>query len=189
MEFVSISVWSRRILLSAGLVLVCAGAAAAKPAPNGDAQTVARDTPFTAGALTLSSSTDGEAILSAPGMWPGSSATGTVDIANSGPEPADFWLRRVALTDSGDPAAFSQQLNLLIEDCGTFVSATPPTCERSDSDVYVGTLAAMVSGQPLGLLAAGEMHRYGFTVTLDRSAGDQYQGDYAAATFHWSAFQ
>jgi hypothetical protein len=39
----------------------------------------------------------------------------------------------------------------------------------------------------LGTFAAGDKHRYRFTVALDSSAGNPYQGDSATAQFDFNA--
>ena len=120
----------------------------------------------------------------------GPSHTGTVDIQNTGSLAGTFSLSRTDLTNSDSTNPLAGKINLVVTDCGTFVSATAPDCgDVDDVDRYTGTLAAMSSAVSLGSYAADEKHRYLFTATLDSSANDDYQGDTASARFQWDAVQ
>jgi hypothetical protein len=67
------------------------------------------------------------------------------------------------------------------------VGATAPTCgDGDDVGRYSGTLGAMGTSA-LGTFAAGEHHRYRFSVDLDASADDAYQGDSSTVQFDWNA--
>jgi hypothetical protein len=146
---------------------------------------------FASGTLSVENSADGAAILTASGLKPGGTAqTGTVDIANTGDLPGTFTLARTNLTESDATNPLSGKLNLVVTDCGTFAGATPPTCgDGDDASKYSGTLAAMSSAIALGTYAAADKHRYRFSMGLDGSAGNEYQGDNSGARFQWDAAQ
>jgi hypothetical protein len=143
---------------------------------------------FASGTLTIGNSKDGVAVLSASNLRPGEAAqTGTVDIENTGSLSGSFTLARgtVTNTDSGNPLA--DKLNITVVDCGTFSGSTPPTCgDGDDAQKYTGTIAAM-STSALGSYAAGAKHRYRFSVALDGTAGNAYQGDSSTVAFDFNA--
>jgi spore coat-associated protein N len=141
---------------------------------------------FTAGTLTMTNSLDGAAVLTASNMKPGDTATGTVDIRNTGSLSGAFTLTRTNLTNSDAGNPMSVRLNVLVEDCGDFSSGTP-ACDASDPDIYNGTLDAMNGTYALGNFASNVQHRYRFTVTFDSAAGNVYQGDNSSARFQWDA--
>ena len=89
-------------------------------------------------------------------------------------------------SDSANP--LSGKLNLVVVDCGAFAGAGAPTCgDGDDVTKYSGTIAGMSGSQALGTYAAGEKHRYKFSVSLDSSAGNAYQGDTSTVEFDWNA--
>jgi spore coat-associated protein N len=143
---------------------------------------------FATGTLTMSNSLANAAILTASNMKPGDSATGTLDIQNTGSLSGTYSLSRSALTDSDNSNPLSAKLDLVVKDCGDFSSGTP-TCDAGDPVKYTGTLAAMSSAASLGTFAANEKHRYQFTVTLNSGAGSVYEGATSTATFQWDATQ
>jgi hypothetical protein len=49
----------------------------------------------------------------------------------------------------------------------------------------MGTTGHLVTA--LGTYAANEKHRYQFTVQLDSTAGNVYQGDTSSVEFDWNA--
>ena len=166
------------VLLAVGVAVGSGAAFTAQTANPGNS--------FASGTLTMSNSKDSVAVLTASGMKPGDSANGTVDIGNTGSLSGVFTLTRTNLTNSDASNPLSAQMNLVVKDCGNFSSGTP-TCDAGDPNVYSGTLDAMSSAVALGTFAAGEQHRYQFTVTFDSAAGNQYQGDNTSARFQWDA--
>jgi hypothetical protein len=132
-------------------------------------------------------------VLSAAGLKPGASpATGTVDIENTGSLSGAFTLSRGPVTDTDTANPLSGKHDVAVVDCGTFTGSTAPACgDGDDVSKYAGTLADM--GTPghaiaaLGTFAGGAKHRYQFSVSLDSSAGDAYQGDSSTVRFDWSA--
>jgi spore coat-associated protein N len=140
---------------------------------------------FAAGTLTILNSKEGLAVLTASNMKPGDSATGTVDVQNTGSLSGAFTLSRSGIVDSDGANPLSAKLNLVVKDCGDF-SAGAPTCDVGDPQKYSGTIATMTSSA-LGTFAASEKHRYQFAVTFDSSATNAYQGDTSSVQFDWDA--
>lgn len=148
---------------------------------------------FSSGTLSMSNSSDSAAILTASGLKPGASpATGTVDIKNTGSLPGTFTLTRGTPVDTGSTSALSGKLNVTVSDCGVFVGNTAPSCS-SPTTIYSGTLSQMgTSGHAissLGTFDAGDKHRYQFSVGLDSSADNNYQGGTSTVEFDWAATQ
>ena len=177
-----------RMALGALLTLALAVGAVIGSGANFTASSANPTNTFSSGTLTMVNSKAGAAVLTASNMRPGDPAsTGTVDIENSGSLSGAFTVSKSALVDSDGSNPMSGKLNLTVTDCGVYVGATPPTCgDGDDVSRYSGTLGAMGS-TALGTFAAGEHHRYRFSVALDGSAGDAYQGDSSSVTFDWNA--
>jgi spore coat-associated protein N len=173
----------KRTLGVLALVLVATGVAVGTGA-DFSAQSANPGNTFTAGTLTMDNSDDGAAILTASNWAPGDTETGTVDIENTGSIAGTFSLSRDQLTNSDNANPMSDQIDLVVEDCGT-----DATCDGSDTVIYNGTLTAMNSSINLGNFAAGVAHRYEFTATFNSSAGNAYQGDSSSARFVWDAVQ
>ena len=98
----------------------------------------------------MTSTSAGTALLNVTALAPGKSATGQVDITNSGDLPAAFTLSAASLVDTPSSPAFSAKADLKVEDLGD------PGCSTScpaTSTVYDGKLGAL-SSVALGTLAA-----------------------------------
>jgi len=177
-----------RMALGALLTLALAVGAVIGSGANFTASSANPANTFSSGTLTMLNSQAGSAVLTAANMRPGDPATtGTVDIKNTGSLSGAFSVSKSALTDSDGANPMSAKLNLTVVDCGVYAGATPPTCgDGDDVSKYSGTLGAMPT-RALGTFAAGEHHRYEFSVALDSSANDGYQGDSSSATFNWNA--
>jgi len=177
-----------RLALGALVTLLLAAGAVVGSGADFTASSANPANTFSSGTLTIGNSNAGTAILTASNLRPGDpAATGTVDIENTGSLSGAFTLVRGTVTnsDAGNPMA--AKLNVTVVDCGTFSGATAPTCgDGDDADKYTGTLAAMGT-TALGTYNAGVKHRYRFTVALDSSADNAYQGDSATATFDFNA--
>jgi spore coat-associated protein N len=182
-----------RLALGALLTLLLAAAAVVGSGADFTASSANPANTFAAGTLSILNSKEGTAVLSASNLRPGNSSTGTVDIKNTGALSGAFTLARTAPVDSDGANPLSSKLNLTIVDCGTFVGATPPTCGDGDdvSKYSAGTIAQMGTAghlvTALGTYAANEQHRYQFTVQLDSTAGNAYQGDTSSVEFDWNA--
>jgi len=177
----------RRTLAALATVLVAVGITAASGA-DFTATSANADTTFATGTLTIENSKEAQAIFaSTADMRPGDPArTGQVDIKNAGSLSGAFKLVRGTVTDSNATYKLSTKLNLVVKDCGDFSSGTP-TCDVGDPDKYTGTIAAMNSGVALGTFAAGEKHRYQFSVTVNTSADNNFQGKNSVVPFSWNA--
>ena len=177
----------RRTLAALAMVLVAVGITAASGA-DFTATSANADSTFATGTLTIESSKEAQAIFAATSdMRPGDPArTGTVDIKNAGSLSGVFKLKRGTVTDSDATYKLSTKLNLVVKDCGDFSSGTP-TCDGGDPVKYTGTIAAMSSDVALGTFAGDEKHKYEFSVTVDASADNNYQGRNTVVPFSWTA--
>jgi hypothetical protein len=182
-----------RLALGALLTLLLAAAAVVGSGADFTASSANPANTFSAGTLSILNSKEGTAVLTASNLRPGNSSSGTVDIQNTGGLSGAFTLSRTTPVDSDSTNPLSGKLNLTVTDCGTFVGATPPTCGDGDdvTKYSAGTIAQMgTTGHlvtALGTYAANEKHRYQFTVQLDSSAGNVYQGDTSSVEFDWNA--
>src|SRR5215210_7810107 len=182
----------RRALAALATVLVAVGITGASGA-NFSAATANPSNTFTAGTLSMYNSKDNAAILTASNMRPGDPATtGQVDIQNTGSLSAPFVLSKGTVTNTDALNPMAGKLNLTVVDCGDFSSGTPTCGDAGDVVKYSGgTIAQMgTAGFPvaaLGTFAANEKHRYEFSVALDSSADDNYQGDSSTVQFLWNA--
>ena len=176
----------RRTLAALATVLVAVGVTAASGA-DFTATSANPGNSFATGTLAISNSNPAVALFTATGLRPGGApAVGTVDIGNTGSLSGAFTLTRGTINDTDGTNPLSAKLNVTVVDCGDFSSGTP-TCAGGDPVKYSGTLAAMSSAVSLGTFAGGEKHRYEFTVAVDTSAGNAYQGDSSQVDFTWNA--
>jgi spore coat-associated protein N len=180
----------RRTLAALATVLAATGLTVASGA-DFTAQSANPSNTFSTGTLTMSNSAPNAAILTASNLRPGGTAAGTVDIANTGSLSGAFTLTRGTPVDTDTTNPLSAKLNLVVKDCGTFAAdGTPPSC-ASGTVKYTGTLAEMGTAghtiSALGSYAAGDKHRYQFSLTFDGSADNAYQGDSSTVGFTWNA--
>jgi spore coat-associated protein N len=180
----------RRALAALATVLVAVGITGASGA-NFSASSANPNNTFTAGTLTMLNSKDNAAVLTASNMRPGAPATtGTVDIQNTGSLSAPFVLSKGTVSNDDLANPMADKLNLKVVDCGDFSGGTP-ACTGADPTVYQGTVTQMGTAghlvSALGTFAANEKHRYEFSVDLDGSADDNYQGDSSTVQFLWNA--
>ena len=173
----------RRSLAAMATLLIAVGVTAASGA-NFSATSANPANTFTAGTMTIQNSKAPGAILTASNMKPGDPATkGVVDIKNTGSLAGAFTVGKTALTNSDGSNPMAAKLNVILTDCGTDLDCAAGT----NSVKYTGTLAAMGTGIALSSFAANEERRYEFSVALDASADNNYQGDNSVATFTWDA--
>ena len=194
MSRLQVLVGQPKLALGALLTLLLAAGAVVGSGADFTASSANPSNTFAAGTLSIVNSKDGVAVLTASNMRPaGPAATGTVDIENSGSLSGAFTLSRTAPVDSDGTNPLSGKLNIEVVDCGTFVGAVAPVCGNGDDVVKFtgGTIAQMGTGgyaiDALGTYAAGAKHRYEFTVQLDGSANDNYQGDTSSVEFDFNA--
>ena len=181
--------------LGALAVLVAATSIVAGSGANFTASSANPSNTFATGTLSILNTKENAAILTASNLKPGDTpVTGTVDISNTGSLAGTFTLSRNAPVDSDSGNPLSAKLNLVIKDCGPWPDAsTVEPCGDGDDTAVFGSPANTVSGMSsnvaLGTYAAGAKHRYEFSVGLDASATDAYQGDNSSVQFNWNAAQ
>ena len=182
-----------RLALGALLTLLLAAGAVVGSGADFTASSANPANTFSSGTLKIVNSNEGIAVLSASNLRPAEAPRqGTVDIENNGSLSGAFTLSRGTPDDSDAGNPMSEKLNVTVTDCGTFDGTTAPACgDPDDVSRYSGTLAEMgTAGHAIGALgnfAAGEKHRYRFTVQLDGSADDAYQGDSSTVEFDFNA--
>jgi spore coat-associated protein N len=183
------ALWSaspRKVLAGLFAVLAAASIAVGSGA-NFNSASANPSNVFSGGTLAQSNSKTGAAILTASGLKPGGTATGTVDIANTGSVTGAFTLTKSAAVDTPTGTTLSTKLTVVITDQGD------PTCTVScpaPATVYSGTLAGM-GPITLGNFAANAKHRYQFVVTFPDSGtqgGDNaYQGASTTVDYSFTA--
>jgi hypothetical protein len=178
-----------KLALGALLTLLLAAGAVVGSGADFTATSANPANTFASGTLTVGNSKAGVAVLSASNLRPGAAAqTGDVDIENTGSLSGAFTLSRGTVTNSDTGNPLDTKLNVTVVDCGTFSGGTPPTCgDGDDANKYTGTLAGMTGSTALGSYGAGAKHRYRFSVALDSTAGNAYQGDSSTVEFDFNA--
>jgi spore coat-associated protein N len=167
----------RRRILASFVTLLLATSVALGSGANFTASSANPSNTFSAGTLAISNTSSG-AIVSMSNMRPGDSQSGTVDISNSGSLSGPFTLSESNLSG----AALAGQLDLTVVDCGDVAA---PNC-AAGTTLYSGKFDSLPS-TPLGTFAAGQGHRFQFTVSLPSSTGNSFQGTSASAEFDWTA--
>lgn len=177
-----------KLALGALLTLLLAAGAVVGSGADFTATSANPANTFASGTLTIGNSKEGVAVLSASNLRPGEAAqTGTVDIENTGSLSGTFTLARGTVTNTDGANPLANKLNITVVDCGTFSGDTAPTCgDGDDANKYTGTLADMTT-TALGSYAAAAKHRYRFSVALDSTAGNAYQGDSSTVEFDFNA--
>jgi hypothetical protein len=169
--------------LSLLVFLALAGSATAAVLGSGKEPSAQASAVGAEGSFSFANSRDGMPIFSATGIGPGNSASGTVEIANTGTLPGELVLAQhdVADVPGAGGGELSEQLSLRITDV---------TAPASPTTVYAGPLAPMPA-QPVGQLEPGESRTYEFVATLPEagsaSAQNDVQGASASVAFAWTA--
>jgi hypothetical protein len=180
-----------RLALGAVLTLALASAAIVGSGADFTASSANPANTFSSGTLAISNSSSNAAVFTASNLRPGgASQSGTVDIGNSGSLSGLFKLSRGTIADSGSTSNLSPKLNMVIVDCGTFAGGAPTCGDSDDVSVYTGPLPGIgTSASPitLGTFNGGDKHRYKFTVSLDSTADNSYQGGTSTVDFNWTA--
>jgi len=178
----------RRAYLLGSLValLVAAGVAVGSGASFNATSATAAST-MVAGNLTAANDHSGSAVLSAEGMVPGSSVSGTCSITNTGTVAASFTLNKGNIVDAPgtNGGTFSSELQVQIEDI------TIPASPVTRYDGPIGSMAPV----DCGVYAAGATKMYKFTVTFPDGgdpatahAGDNaFQGTTFSIRYDWTA--
>lgn len=126
------------------------------------------------GIMEIGNSDEGQAILTAEGLLPGDTATGTVTIENIGDADGDFTLTASNFVDEPADPALSAALSLVIND-GT-------------AAIYDGSLAGL-STIDLGTWAPGDAATFTFTISFDLASGNEYQDARTTVDLTWDATQ
>jgi spore coat-associated protein N len=145
---------------------------------------------FSSGSLSQTNSKSNAAILTASGMKPGGTATGSVTITNTGSLPGTFSLAKSSLTNpvlGTGSEKLSDQLDLLVKDGSTTVYSgklgAMGTIALDGDTVTAGT-------QQFGAAASSTAaHTYDFTVTLPSTTANAYQGTSTSVQYDWTATQ
>jgi spore coat-associated protein N len=177
----TLSTHPRRTISALAVVLAAVGLTVGSGA-NFTASSANPANTFTGGTLSIGNSA-ASAILNATNLKPGGTATGLVDIQNTGSLAGAFTLSTSNAVDS-TPSLLGQ-LDLKVKDCGVFSGSTPPDC-ASATVVHSGKVNA-VGSVSLGTFAAAVKHRYQFDVTLPSDTPNTYQGTTASLQFDWDA--
>jgi spore coat-associated protein N len=167
----------RRRVLATLVTLLLAASLAVGSGANFTAASANPSNTFSTGTLAITNTASG-AIVSMSNMRPGDSQSGTVDITNSGSLSGPFTLSESNLSG----ATLGAQLDLTVVDCGDL---TAPSC-ASGTTLFSGKFDSLPS-TALGTFAAGQGHRYQFTVSLPSSTGNAFQGTSSSAEFDWTA--
>ncbi len=177
----------RKVLLAFG-GLMAAAALAVGSGANFNSTSANPSNVFTAGTISHSNSKTNAAILTASNMVPGGTATGTVDIKNTGSATGTFSLAHTVAVDTPTSPGLSKKLNLTIQDLGD------PNCVTgcpAAVPVYTGSIYAMPATIALGTYIPAAAHRYQFTVSFpDAGAGgadNAYQGASTTVEYDWSS--
>src|ERR1700761_4865546 len=182
------SLWKsspRKVLLAFGALLVVAAVAVGSGA-NFNSTSANPSNVFTAGTISSSNSKASAAILTASNIVPGNTATGTVDIKNTGSASGTFTLTHTAPVDTPVSPGLSKKLTLTIVDQGdpACVTACPAFVT-----LYSGTIFAQGASIPLGAFPAGATHRYVYTMTFPDGgtggADNAYQGASTTVDYNW----
>ena len=166
--------------------LAIAGIALATQMPGDRTARPAASVRSATGGFTMSNSKNGQAVLVAQDVGPGSSASGQTTIANNGQATGWFELSKAGLADQPGPGGgrLSDLADLVVSDI---------TQPGAPVTVYAGKLAAMPN-LPLGAFNPGEAHTYSFAVSLPRNAtpvaptGDinGYQSSRLQVDYNWT---
>jgi spore coat-associated protein N len=185
------SLWKtspRKVLFAFGALTVAAALAVGSGA-NFNSTSANPNNVFTAGTISSSNSKPNAAILTASNIVPGNTATGSVDIKNTGSANGTFTLSAAPPVDTaGAPGGprLSKKLTLTIVDQGD------PTCTTAcpaPVTLYTGTIFAQPATIALGAFPAGATHRYVFTMTFPdggtSGADNAYQGASTSVDYNW----
>ena len=142
----------------------------------------------TAGTMSHSNSEADDTILAVTGLKPDDSASGTVDIENTGDSAGVFTLTKSNVVDGDTGNPLSAKLDLVVEDLG------PPSAPTAPQE---STTASSAPWAPSiwAPTRTGEAHRYKFTVTFPDggtpsgpTTGDNaYKGDSVEVDYNWES--
>jgi hypothetical protein len=130
------------------------------------------------GAVGISNTREGAAVLSAPALRPGASVTGTVRIGNDGDVAGRFALAATAVDDTPGPGGgeLSDRVVLTVADL------------TAGTQLFAGHPAGFAE-YDVGTLAPGQQHEFRFTLAWPDggSTDNLYQGSTLSIGFEWRA--
>jgi hypothetical protein len=150
---------SRRARALACLLLLLA--VSAVTATSGATFTGSSDNPrntFSSGTLSLTNSKGGGYILSAKGIRPGQSVSGTLTLTSAGDYETSVSAANLGITNTPASPALASALTFLVED----TTGTPLT-------LWTGKMSAF-SSVSLGRFVVGESRTYRITLTFPQAA-------------------
>lgn len=150
------------------------------------------DNSFSAGTVTLTDDDSGTAMFTAPGLAPGDSTTGCIEVSYTGSiaPGAPVSLHAAVSETVVGGNGLGDDLDVVVEQGAAGSSCAAPS---GLATIYSGTLAGFNgAASPLSsgwtpVLATDVMRPYTFTVTLGADTPNDAQGEGADATFTWSA--
>lgn len=133
------------------------------------------------GSFSHSNSRDGQAILNASGMSPGSQVSGEVTIANSGDLAGAFRLSRPGIAEQPGLGGGTLSTRLLLQVVDVSDAAAPTT-------VWAGGLGAFTTVD-LGTFPPGQARTYRFTATFPEggSTDNAWAGASSTVRFDWTS--
>lgn len=171
MDRVRLVIGSHRWLLLAALALLSLALGTAMFSGARFSSKSANSASLAAGAIQLSSSKSGQAIVSAAGMKPGESREGMITIGNPSEVSGTVTLRSSGLSGS---SALAAAIDFKVED------VTSGTTQK-----WSGKLSSF-GDVDLGSLAASTSRNYRITLSWPVSASEaSLQGTSASFTLHW----
>lgn len=127
-----------------------------------------------AGAISVTNSKAGTAVISAAGMGPGDVRSGTLSLTNLGDIGSQAELKVTGLNDTPSSPALSSTLDLLVEDI-----------TGAASTIWSGKLGSFNS-VGAGTIAAGGSRSYRLTLTWPGAdKDDRLQAASSSFTFRW----
>lgn len=180
---------TRRLLTAplTAVLLACALASAALavsgrlPTGIGAKRPASARAAAVSGSFSHSNSRDGQAILNASGMRPGSRVTGDVTIANTGDLAGAFRLARPGIAEQPGAGGGTLSTRLVLQVVDVSDAATPLT-------VWAGGLGAFTAVD-LGTFAPGQARTYRFTATFPEGgpADNAWAGASSTVRFDWTS--
>jgi hypothetical protein len=175
----------RKLMVAAGMLLAAAAVAVGSGADFNSTSANASNV-LSAGNIAQSNSKASAAILTASLLKPGATTIGTVDIKNTGDIAGTFTLAKSNLVDTPASPPFSSKLTLAVDDMGD--PACTVSCPAAVS-VYSGTVGSMGT-LALGSFAAGDAHRFKFTVTFPNgtpATDNVYKSASMSVQYDWTS--
>jgi len=183
------AVWhaSPRKLMGVLLLLLLAAGMAVGSGASFTAESASPGNMVAAGSLAIDNDKKNDgvqtAIFDIANMAPGQSDGGYVTVENTGTVPGGFNLALDPPVAGGAGSNLSPRLQLTVQEVDQTTNAVVGT------PFPIAAVNTMGATNPLGTWAAGEKHKYKFTVTWPTglSGDDAFQGSTLKLDFKWNA--